>query len=167
MANTYSQIYLQFVFAVKHRQCLIMPEHKEELHKYITSLVQARMTKVLAIHCMPDHLHLFVGFKPNISIADFVKEVKVKSNDFINEKKWVKGRFAWQEGYGVFSYSHSQINTVIKYVLNQEEHHKKKTFREEYCEFLEKFSISFENRFLFDFIEDKEFGEEVLQTRGT
>ncbi|SEW36744.1 REP element-mobilizing transposase RayT [Chitinophaga sp. YR573] len=155
MPNTYSQIYLQFVFATKGRQNLIKTEYKDELHKYITSLAEKRMAKVLAIYCMPDHLHLFVGFKPTISIADFVKEIKVKSNNFINEKKWVKGRFCWQEGYGVFSYSHSQIDAVVKYVLNQEEHHKRKTFREEYCEFLEKFSVSFDNRFLFDFIEDK------------
>ena len=167
MPNTFSQIYLQFVFAVKHRQNLIKAEHKEELHKYVTSLVQNRKNKMLAIHCMPDHLHLFVGFNPNMSIADFVKEIKVRSNEFINEKGWVRGRFAWQEGYGVFSYSHSQIDAVIKYVLNQEEHHKKKTFREEYCEFLEKFSISFDNRFLFDFIGDKEPDNEILQTRGT
>jgi REP element-mobilizing transposase RayT len=165
MANTYSQIYLQFVFAVKLRQNLIRSEHKEELHKYITSLVETRKAKMLAIHCMPDHLHFFVGFNPNILIADFVKEIKVKSNEFINEKKWVGGKFAWQEGYGVFSYAHSQINAVIKYILNQEQHHKKKTFREEYAEFLEKFSITFDNRYLFDFIENKD--KEVLPTRGT
>ena len=103
MANTYSQIYLQFVFAVKYRENLIGAEHKEELHKYITALVHNRKGKVLAVHCMPDHLHLFVGFSPNISISDFVKEIKGKSNEFINEKKWIKGRFSWQEGYGVFS----------------------------------------------------------------
>ncbi len=130
MANTFSQIYLQFVFAVKQRECLIPKEHKAELHKYITGLVQNRKAKMLAIHCMPDHTHLFVGFKPTILISDFVKEVKVESNEFINDKKWVKGKFNWQEGYGVFSYSHSQIGTVINYVLNQEIHHHKKSFKE-------------------------------------
>src|SRR3954468_10255915 len=129
MANTFSQIYLQFVFAVKHRQSLIAKEHKEELHKYITGLVQNRKAKMLAVHCMPDHTHLFVGFKPTILIADFVKEIKVESNEFINNKKWLTGHFYWQEGYGVFSYSHSHIDTVVKYVLNQEVHHQKKTFR--------------------------------------
>ncbi len=120
MANTFSQIYLQFVFAVQGRQCLIKKEFKEELHKYITGLVQNRKAKMLAVHCMPDHTHLFVGYKPTFLIADFVKEIKVESNEFINDKKWVKGKFNWQEGYGVFSYSHSHIDKVIKYVLNQE-----------------------------------------------
>lgn len=108
MANTFSKIYLQFVFAVKHRNALIAKEHKEELHKYITGLVQNRKAKMLAVNCMPDHTHLFVGYKPTVLISDFIKEIKVESNEFINDKKWVKGRFGWQEGYGVFSYSHSQ-----------------------------------------------------------
>ena len=153
MANTFSQIYLQFVFAVQGQQSLIQREHKEELHKYITSLVQVRKAKMLAVHCMPDHTHLFVGFKPSILISDFVKEIKVQSNEFITAKKWVSGKFNWQEGYGVFSYGHSQIDTVCKYVQNQEAHHRKKTFREEYYAFLEKFAIPFEERFLFEWIE--------------
>jgi len=153
MPNTFSQIYLQFVFAVKHRQSLIDKQHKEELHKYITGLVQNRKAKMLAVHCMPDHTHLFVGFKPTMSISDFVKEIKVESNEFINDKKWTKGKFSWQEGYAVFSYSHSHIGNVINYVLKQELHHQKKTFRQEYLEFLEKFEISFEERFLFEFME--------------
>jgi putative transposase len=129
MANTFSQIYLQFVFAVKQRECLIAKEHKEELQKYITGLVQNRKAKMLAIHCMPDHTHLFVGFKPTILISDFIKEVKVESNEFINNKNWVKGKFNWQEGYGVFSYSHSQIGSVVSYILNQENHHRKRSFK--------------------------------------
>jgi putative transposase len=153
MANSFSQIYLQFVFAVQNRQSLITKEHKEELHKYVTALVQNRKAKMLAINCMPDHIHLFVGFKPTILISDFVKEIKVESNEFINNKKWLKGKFNWQEGYGVFSYSHSHIDAVVKYVLNQEAHHQKKTFKQEYLELLEKFEIPFEERFLFDFVE--------------
>ncbi len=153
MANTFSQIYLQFVFAVKQRENLIPRAHKEELHKYITGLVQNRKAKMLAIHCMPDHTHLFVGFKPTILISDFVKEVKVESNEFINNKNWIKGKFNWQEGYGVFSYSHSHIGNVINYVLNQEMHHQKKTFRQEYLELLKKFEIPFEEKYVFDFIE--------------
>jgi putative transposase len=153
MANTFSQIYLQFVFAVKGRQSLIPREHKEELHKYITGLVQNRKAKMLAIHCMPDHIHIFTGFKPVVLIADFVKEIKVESNEFINAKKWNKGRFSWQEGYGVFSYSHSHIDRVIKYVLNQEAHHRKKSFRQEYNELLEKFQIPHEEKYLFDFMD--------------
>jgi REP element-mobilizing transposase RayT len=102
---------------------------------------------------MPDHIHIFVGFKPNILISDFVKEIKVESNEFINSKNWVKGRFSWQEGYGAFSYSHSHIDAVIKYVLNQEIHHQKKSFKQEYLELLTKFEVPFEEQYLFDFIE--------------
>jgi REP element-mobilizing transposase RayT len=153
MANTFSQIYLQFVFAVQNRQCLIARENKEELHKYITALVQHREAKMLAVNCMPDHTHLFVGFKPTILISNFVKEIKVESNEFINKKNWMRGKFSWQEGYGVFSYSHSQIDAVIKYVLNQEIHHQKKTFKQEYFKLLEKFEVQFEERFLFDFFD--------------
>jgi REP element-mobilizing transposase RayT len=153
MANTFSQIYLQFVFAVRNRECLISKDHKEELQKYIGGLVKNRDAKLLAINCMPDHVHLFVGFKPNVLIADFIKEIKVESNEFINGKRWVKGKFSWQEGYGVFSYSHSHIDKVIQYVNNQETHHKKKSFREEYHELLNKFGISFEEKYSFNFIE--------------
>jgi len=153
MANTFSQIYLQFVFAVQGRQSLIPKEHKEEPHKYITSLVQARKTKMLAIQCMPDHTHFFMGFKPSILISDFVKEIKVESNEFITSKKWLKGTFNWQEGYGVFSYGHSQIDRVCKYILNQEAHHKRKTFKQEYIEFLDKFAVPYEERYLFKWIE--------------
>jgi len=151
MANTFSQIYLQFVFAVQHRQSLISKVHKEELHKYITGLVQNRKAKMLAVNCMPDHIHIFVGFKPTVLISDFVKEIKVESNEFINSKNWIKGKFSWQEGYGVFSYSQSHINAVVKYVLNQEIHHEKRTFKEEYHELLKKFEVPFEERYLFDF----------------
>ncbi|WEA03478.1 IS200/IS605 family transposase [Mucilaginibacter sp. SJ] len=153
MANTFSQIYLQFVFAVKDRYCLISKNNKEELHKYITSLVQARGAKLLAINCMPDHIHIFIGFKPTILISDFAKEIKVQSNEFINSKDWIRGRFQWQEGYGVFSYSQSHIDSVINYIQNQEIHHHKKTFKQEYIALLEKFEIPFEERYLFDFFE--------------
>ena len=153
MSNTYFQIYLQFVFAVQGRHSLIKKEYKEELHKYVTSLVQARKNKMLAVHCMPDHTHLFVGFRPSILISDFIKEIKIQSNEFINNKKMTTRRFKWQEGYGVFSYSHSQIDKVCRYVLNQEEHHKKKTFKEEFHELLDKFRVPYEERYLFDWIE--------------
>jgi len=153
MANTFHQIHLQFVFAARHRQSMIPKEHKEELHKYITGLVQNRKAKMLAVHCMPDHIHIFAGLRPMIFIPDFVKEIKVESNEFINDKKWTKSKFEWQDGYGVFSYSHSHIDNVVRYVLNQEEHHKKKTFRQEYHEFLQKFEIPFEEKYLFEFFE--------------
>lgn len=151
MADTFSQIYLQFVFAVKHRQNLIAKEHKEEVHKYITALVQNRKAKMLAIHCMPDHIHFFVGYKPSVLISDFVKEIKVESNEFINNKNWISEHFSWQEGYGVFSYSHSHIDRVIKYILNQEKHHAKKTFSQEYHQLLDRFQIQHEEKYVFDF----------------
>lgn len=153
MPNTYSQIYFQFVFAVKNRENLISSNYREELQRYMTALVQNRNSKLLAIYCMPDHTHLFVGIKPTVRISDFIKEIKVESNEFINSKKRIKGRFSWQEGYGVFSYSHSQIDAVVKYVLNQEIHHQKKKFKQEYYELLKEFEIPFEEKYLFEFME--------------
>lgn len=156
MANTYSQVYLQFVFAVKGRASLINPKHNDELQKYITGIVQNRKQKMLAINNMPDHLHLFVGFGTTMSMADFMEEVKSISSKFINEKGWIKGKFEWQRGYGVFSYSRSQIDDVIKYITNQQEHHKKKSFKEEYLEFLKKFEVEYDYRYLFEWIDDVE-----------
>lgn len=153
MANTFSRIYLPFVFAVKHRQHLIPGEHKEELHKYITALVQNRKSKMLAVHCMPDHAHIFVGFKPSVLISDFIKEIKVESNEFMNDKKWNAGNFAWQEGYGVFSYSHSHIDRVVKYIMNQEQHHRKQNFKTEYHGLLKKFDIDYKDEYSFDFFD--------------
>jgi putative transposase len=154
MPNAYSQIYLQFVFAVKGRESLISKNNREELQRYMTALVQNRSSKLLAIYCMPDHTHLFVGIKPTVRISDFIKEIKVESNEFINSKKWIRGRFSWQEGYGVFSYSNSQVDSVVKYVLNQEAHHHKKTFKQEYYELLKEFEIAFEEKYLFEFVEE-------------
>ena len=153
MANTFSQIYLQFVFSVRYREAMIAKNNKEELHKYMTGLVQNRNAKMLAVHCMPDHTHLFVGLKPIVFIPDFIKEIKVETNEFVNQKKWNCGQFAWQDGYGVFSYSHSHIDNVVKYILNQEEHHKKKTFRDEYKDLLKKFNVPYEDKYLFDFFD--------------
>ena len=155
MANTFSQIYLQFVFAVQNRRCLIPKVHKEELHRYMTGLVRNRQAKMLAVHCMPDHTHLFVGFKPGSNlISNFVKEIKVESNEFINSKNWLRGRFNRQDGYGVFSYSHSHIERVCKYVLNQEAHHKKRTFKEEYISLMRKFEIQYDEKYLFHFVNE-------------
>ena len=153
MANTYSQIYIQIVFAVQGRQNLITKNHQEELHKYITGIVQKREQKMLTVYCNPDHTHLLVGLKPNITISDLVRDIKAGSSNFINENRWVKGKFNWQEGYGAFSYSRSQIDRVAKYILNQEEHHRRKTFKDEYLELLEKFEIEYDERYLFDWME--------------
>jgi putative transposase len=127
---------------------------KKNYTSIFTGLVQNRNAKMLAVHCMPDHVHLFVGFKPTIPISDFVKEIKVESNQFINSKKWVDGKFNWQEGYGVFSYSRSHVDTVVKYVLNQEEHHRSKSFKVEYFEFLKKFNVTFDEKYAFDFVQN-------------
>ncbi len=154
MANTFYQVYLQFVFAVRFRESLIPNSEKEELHKYITGLVQNRKSKMIAVHCMPDHAHLFVGFRPgSMKISDFVKEIKVASSEFINRKMWCNSKFRWQEGYGVFSYSHSHLDRVAKYVLNQEKHHRKRTFKDEYVGLLNRFEIPFEDRYLFEFFD--------------
>lgn len=153
MPNTYSQLYVQIVFAVKYRQNLISKNNREELHKYITGIVQNREQKMLAIFCMPDHIHIFVNIKPAISISDLVRDIKSNSTKFINENNWVKGKFSWQEGFGAFSYSKSHISNVINYILNQEEHHKTKTFKAEYLDFLEKFEIEYNEKYLFEWIE--------------
>ncbi len=153
MPNTYSQIYIQIVFTVKGRQNLVAKEHREELHKFITGIVKKREQKLLSIFAMPDHIHLLVGISPNISISDLVRDIKSGSSKFINDSQWIKGKFNWQEGYGAFSYSRSQINGVIKYISNQEEHHKKGTFKNEYLDFLKKFEIEYDAKYLFDWVD--------------
>ena len=149
MANTYTQIHIQCVFAVKFRLSLIEKEWKERLHQYMTGIVQNYGHKVLAINSMPDHLHLFIGFRPNQSISDLMRIVKSESSQWINEQQLSRGNFKWQEGYGAFSYSRSHVDAVIKYVLNQEEHHKKRTFWEEYEEFLKQFEIDYDGQYVF------------------
>jgi putative transposase len=151
MPNTYIQLYIQIVFAVKGRNNFISKQHKEELHKYITGIVQNRKHKMLAIHAMPDHVHLFAGLNPTQSISDLSRDVKSASSGFINEKRWVAGKFNWQEGFGAFSYSRSQIDAVVKYINNQEAHHAKRSFREEYLDLLQKFGIEYEEKYLFEF----------------
>lgn len=153
MPNTYSQIYIQLVFAVEGRQNLIAPNHREELHKYITGIISKRKQKLLAIFCMPDHIHLLVGISPTIAISDLVRDIKAGSSNFINERKWIRGRFNWQEGFGAFSYSRSQIKAVSDYILEQESRHEARTFRKEYVGLLKKFDVEFDERYLFDFID--------------
>jgi REP element-mobilizing transposase RayT len=148
MANTYSQIYTQVVFAVEGRQNLIKPEKKEELHKYLTGVVTERQQKLLAVHCMPDHTHMLIGLRPSIALSDLVHDLKIASTNFVNRKAWV-GRFGWQEGFGAFSYGHSQLTRIIRYIQNQERHHRKLSFREEYLRFLTKYEIDHEERYIF------------------
>ncbi len=153
MSGTFSQIYIQIVFAVKSRESLIHKHWEEELYKYISGIITNKGQKILAINGMPDHIHILIGMKPICCLSDLVREIKKSSNEFIKEKKFVKGKFQWQEGYGAFSYSHSNLDNVIKYIITQKEHHKKKTFKEEYLEFLNKFEINFKDEYLFEFYE--------------
>jgi putative transposase len=153
MANTYCQVYLQFIFAVKGKQNLLPAIHNDELQKYITGIVQNRNQKMLAINNVSDHLHMLIGFGTVMSMSDFMEEVKSISSKFINDEKWIRGKFEWQRGYGVFSYSRSQIDNVIKYIMNQQEHHKKRSFREEYLDFLTRFEVEYEEKYLFEWIE--------------
>ena len=154
-SGTFSQIYIQIVFAVKGRHSLIKPEWEEELYKYITGIVKNKGQKMLAINGIPDHIHIFIGMKPSCRLSDLVREIKKSSNTFIKDKHFTRYKFEWQEGYGAFSYSHSALDNVVRYVNNQKEHHKKKTFKEEYKEFLEKFNIEFKDEYLFKWIEDE------------
>ncbi len=156
MANTYTQMYVHLVFAPKNREALIGKAWKNDMEKYITGIVQNHKHKMLAIGSMPDHIHLFIGYNVNHLIPDLVEEVKTSSNAWIKQNKLSKFRFEWQKGYGAFSHSRSQLDTVVKYVLNQEMHHKKKSFKEEYLEILRKNDVDFKNEYVFDFFEDVE-----------
>lgn len=152
MANTYSQIYVQIVFTVQGRQNLISPKNRDELQKYITGIIQKRNQKCLAIFCMSDHVHILVSMKPSISISDLVRDIKAGSSNFINEQKWIVEKFNWQQGFGAFSYSKSHVQNVINYILNQEEHHKKTSFKEEYIAVLKEFEIEYQDQYLFEWI---------------
>jgi len=153
MANTYTKIYIQFVFAVQDRLSLIQNAWKDELYKYITGIVQNNKHKLIAINGMANHIHVFVGYKPHQLIPDLLQDIKGSSSGWINEKRFVKGKFQWQEGYGAFSYSHSQIDNVVKYIINQEQHHKTITFSDEYIAFLNKFNIDYDERYILKDIE--------------
>jgi len=153
MANTYSQIYIQTVFAVDGRLSIIRPQFKEEVYKYITGIVRNNRHKLIAINGMSDHIHILIGLKPAMALADLVRDIKADSLDFINRKNWVRGRFSWQEGYGAFSYGHSQLDTIIRYIQNQEQHHRRRSFKDEYLAWLKKFEIPFEEKYVFQFIE--------------
>ena len=148
--STYSQIYIQTIFAVKGRQNLIRIEWEERLFKYITGIVQGKEQKMLAINGMPDHIHFLIGMKPSCCLSDLVREIKKSSNEFIKENKFSKFKFSWQEGFGAFSYSHSHLDNVIAYIMRQKEHHKKKTFKAEYMDFLKRFNVEYDERYLFE-----------------
>jgi putative transposase len=153
MPNTYSELYIHLIFTVKGKANLIRKENKEELHKYITGIIKSRKQKLLCVNSVPDHIHILVSMSPDFTISDLVRDVKHYSMDFINKNKWMPGKFYWQEGFGAFSCSKSYQENLIKYIKNQEEHHKKQTFREEYIEFLKKYEIEYDDKYLFDWIE--------------
>jgi len=153
MANTFSQIYIQTVFAVSGRMSLITNNYKEELYKYITGIVRNKGQKLLQINGMSDHLHILIGLRPAMAIAELVRDIKSDSSDWINRRKLARGKFAWQEGYGAFSYGHSQLDMIIRYIQNQERHHKRRSFREEYLTLLKKFEIEFKEEYVFKFLE--------------
>lgn len=157
MGDSYSQIHIQLIFTVQNRDCIIRKTWEEDLYKYLTGVIQNHNHKVLAINGMPDHVHILIGMRPTQSLSELMKNIKGSSSLWINKNKLVKGKFSWQEGYGAFSYSRSQVNRVIDYIKNQKEHHKKKSFIDEYREFLEEFVIDFNEQYLFHKVEyDKE-----------
>ncbi len=153
MANTYTQIYVQIVFAVQGRQNLIVEKNRDQLEKYICGIVSNKKSKTLAIYYNPDHTHILIGLHPSVAVSDIARDIKASSSKWINQNKWVKGNFKWQEGFGAFTYSKSQIDVVVNYILNQRKHHKKKTFREEYMDFLEKFNVDYNEKYLFEYYE--------------
>jgi REP element-mobilizing transposase RayT len=148
MANTYTQLHVQFVFAVKFRKALITKDWKERLHQYITGIIQSNQHKMLCINSMPDHIHIFIGMRPTQSISSLIQNIKTETSKWIKEQK-LSSYFAWQEGYGAFSYSKSHVPGVIRYIQNQEEHHKKETFLEEYQKFLKVFEVEYDEQYIF------------------
>ena len=152
MANTYSQIYIQIVFAMEGRQNLIDPKHNDDLQKYITGIVTKQNQKLIAVNNVPDHIHLVIGQRPDSALSDLVGDIKSGSTNFINRQRWVKGRFNWQEGFGAFSYSRSQLDAVIRYVKNQQKHHQRLSFRDEYVELLDKFEVPYDERYIFKLV---------------
>ena len=153
MANTFSQIYIQTVFAVSGRESLIKPAFKEEVYKYMTGIIRNQKQRLVAINGMSDHVHILIGLRPAMALADLIQQIKVDSTHFINKRKLLHGRFNWQEGYGAFSYGHSQLDTIIRYIQNQEKHHVRQSFKSEYMSLLRKFDIGFEEKYVFEFIE--------------
>lgn len=153
MAGTFSQVYIQIVFAVKGRENLLLTKWREDLFKYICGIISNQGHKPIIVNGASDHIHVFVGLKPSKSVSDLVRDIKNNSSNYINKNHMVHRRFSWQNGYGAFSYSHSHIQRVYNYILNQEQHHQKTLFRDEYLEFLKKFDIEFYEKYLFDWVE--------------
>ena len=154
MPGTYSQIYIQVVFAVKRRRPLLQKPWRDEVFKYMAAIIKGKNQKPIIVNGVENHVHMFIGLKPSMALSDLVREVKNNTSNFINERKFTPGKFSWQEGFGAFSYSHSHINQVYKYILNQEEHHRENSFKKEYLDLLRKFDVAFDEKYLFDPDED-------------
>ena len=150
MTDNYTQLYIRIIFAVKGRESLIPEQHKEALHQYITRIITDKGQTVIQINSMPDHLDILVSISPDVAISDLVRDIKADSSKWINEKRWFAGRFEWQVGFGAFSYAHSQLETVIRYIKNPEAHHSGWAFREDYFEFLRRFGIPHNPRYISD-----------------
>lgn len=153
MSNTYSQVYIHIVFAMKGRENLISESFREEVQKYISGIISNLKQKLYALYCMPDHVHILVSIKPDCKISDLVRDIKANSSRFISEKHWLKQKFQWQEGYGAFTYSNSQLERVVNYIIHQPDYHKRKTFREEYEEILEQYGVDYKAEYLFEYYE--------------
>jgi REP element-mobilizing transposase RayT len=153
MPNTYTQLYTHLVFAVKNRQALIEPKFREEIERYMTGILQNKKHKLLAIYLMTDHAHILIGTNPAISLSDTVQVLKIETTNFIKEKCFTPVRFNWQEGFGAFSHSRNELDNVVKYILNQPEHHRKATFQDEYIALLQRYEIDYKDEYLFDFFE--------------
>lgn len=153
MANTYTQLYVQFVFSVKGRENLIKEKFRNELEKVICGIITEHKSRTYAIYCNPDHTHIFISMHPTLSPSKLIEQIKSGSSNWLNNKKYIPGKFQWQDGYGAFTYSRSHIDNVVKYILNQPEHHKIQSFREEYLSFLEKFEIDYDPKYLFEWYE--------------
>jgi len=149
MANTFTQIHIHAIFAVQNRDCIISTHWQDHLYKYIAGIIGKHNHKLLAINGMPDHLHILFGMRASQSLSELMQDIKGSSSKWINENRFIKSRFSWQEGYGAFSYSKSQLPQVIKYIEQQEKHHAKKTFSEEYKSFLEAFEIEYDEKYVF------------------
>ena len=153
MAGTFTQIYIQAIFAVKGRTNLLQKPWRDAVFKYISGIIKNKNQKPIIVNGVSDHVHLLIGLRPIMCLSDLIRDVKNNTSNFINEQNWIKGKFSWQEGYGAFSYSHSQLKNVYEYILKQEEHHRNKSFREEYFSFLKKYEIEYNEKYLFDWIE--------------
>ena len=149
MANTYTQLYVHVVYAVESRDNLIAPKWKNELYKYITGIITNKNQKLMAVNGMADHVHILIGLKPDCNLSDLVRDIKENSAKFINDKNWIAGKFEWQTGFGAFTIGQSQIDKTVKYILNQEEHHRERTFRDEYINFLKAYKIDFKPEYVF------------------